>query len=85
MIEKDTGHTPPTCASPSLTDPVPQATAADKALQLDDSLAEAHASLWEVKYQYDFDWAGGEREFRRAIALNPSYAYAHYEYGYLLV
>ena len=59
--------------------------AAEKALRLDDSLAEAHTSLGEVKYQYDFDWAGGEREFRRAIELNPSYAYAHYEYGYLLV
>jgi adenylate cyclase len=58
--------------------------AAEKALQLDNSLAEAHASLAFINYQYDFDWAGGEREFRRAIELNPNYALAHDEYGYLL-
>ena len=55
--------------------------AAEKALQLDDSLAEAHTSLAAIKFWYDFDWAGGERELRRAIALNPSYALAHDQYG----
>ncbi len=58
--------------------------AAEKALQLDDSLAEAHASLAFIDWQYDFDWAGGESEYRRAIGLNPNYAEAHHQYGYLL-
>ena len=58
--------------------------AAEKALQLDDTLAEAHSSLGGVKFWYDFDWAGGERELRRAIALDPSYALAHGFYGDLL-
>jgi eukaryotic-like serine/threonine-protein kinase len=51
--------------------------AALKALQLDETLAEAHASLAWVKTRYDWDWSGGEREFRRAMELNPSYATAH--------
>ncbi|MGB2889186.1 MAG: tetratricopeptide repeat protein, partial [Candidatus Acidiferrales bacterium] len=51
--------------------------AALKALQLDQTLAEAHASLAYVKTEYDWDWSGGEREFQRAIELNPSYAIAH--------
>jgi adenylate cyclase len=58
--------------------------AAEKALRLDDSLAEAHASLGLIKWGYDFDWAGGESEYRRAIGLNPNYAEAHHQYGYLL-
>jgi TolB-like protein/Tfp pilus assembly protein PilF len=58
--------------------------AAQKALQLDDSLAEAHTSLALIKYQFDFDWAGSEREFRRAIELNPNYAFGHEQYGYFL-
>jgi len=57
--------------------------AAEKAIELDDSLAEAHVSLAGM-YEYDFDWAKGEREYRRAIELNPSYAFAHDQYGYLL-
>lgn len=59
--------------------------AAEKALQLDDSLAEAHTSLGAIYFWYDFDWTGGERELRRAIALNPSSAEAHDQYGYLLM
>jgi TolB-like protein len=59
--------------------------AALKALQLDDSLAEAHASLGYVKVFYDWDWAGGESEFQRAIALDPSYATAHQQYAFALV
>ena len=58
--------------------------AAEKALQLDDTLAEAHFSLGAAKFQYDFDWPGGENEFRRAIALNPSYAYGHDQFGFYL-
>jgi TolB-like protein/Flp pilus assembly protein TadD len=57
--------------------------AALKALELDDSLAEPHAALTDVK-EYDWDWAGSEREFRRAIELNPSDATAHQWYSQLL-
>ena len=49
---------------------------AERALELDDSLAEAHTSLAWVKFIYDWDWEGAERQFRRAIELNPRYATA---------
>jgi len=66
-------------------DALPQATAATtKALQLDDTLAEAHASLGAVKVDHEWDWQGAEKEFRRAIELNPSYATAHQWYAELL-
>ncbi len=58
--------------------------AAEKALQLDPSAAEAHTSLAFVIWQYDYDWRGGEREYLRAIELNPNYYEAHHQYGYLL-
>ncbi|PYU18868.1 MAG: hypothetical protein DMG32_25500 [Acidobacteria bacterium] len=58
--------------------------AALKALEIDNALAEAHASLAYVKTLFDLDWSGGEREFQRAIALNPSYANAHYWYAGVL-
>jgi serine/threonine-protein kinase len=48
-----------------------------RALALDDSLAEAHSSLATVKYRFDWDWPGAEREFRLAIQHNPGYANAH--------
>jgi TolB-like protein/DNA-binding winged helix-turn-helix (wHTH) protein/Tfp pilus assembly protein PilF len=51
--------------------------AAQRALDLDDSLAEAHASLATLKMTYERDWGGAEREFRRALELNPNYALAH--------
>jgi TolB-like protein/DNA-binding winged helix-turn-helix (wHTH) protein/Flp pilus assembly protein TadD len=51
--------------------------AALKALELDDTLAEAHSSLALIKSSYDWDWTGADKEFRRAIELNPSYADAH--------
>jgi len=57
---------------------------ATKALQLDDSLAEAHTSLAAIKVNFEFDWAGAENEFKRAIELNPNYAEAHHQYGWLL-
>jgi TolB-like protein/DNA-binding winged helix-turn-helix (wHTH) protein/Flp pilus assembly protein TadD len=56
--------------------------AAISALQLDDSLAEAHTSLAFVEMHYDWDWKGAEREFRRAIELNPNYPTAHHWYAY---
>jgi serine/threonine protein kinase/tetratricopeptide (TPR) repeat protein len=55
--------------------------AALKALEIDDTLAEAHTSLAVIKTFYDWDLAGAEKEFRRSIDLNPSYAPAHYYYG----
>jgi len=57
-------------------------TAALKALEIDDSLAEAHTSLAFVRMHYDWDFAGADREFRRAIELNPGYATAHHWYAY---
>ncbi len=63
-------------------DAFPNARAAiAKALSLDDSMAEAHTSLAFVKMYSDRDWAGAEREFRRAIELNPNYANGHHWYG----
>jgi len=58
--------------------------AALEALRLDDGLAEAHTSLASVQLRHDWDWGGAEREFRRAIELNPSYPTAHYWYGLYL-
>lgn len=55
--------------------------ASQKALKIDDSLAEAHTSLAYARYRYDWDWGGAEEEFKRAIALNPNYATAHHWYG----
>lgn len=51
--------------------------AALKALEIDEGLAEAHAALGLVLMFYDWDWKGAEREFSRAIELNPGYAIAH--------
>jgi TolB-like protein/Tfp pilus assembly protein PilF len=58
--------------------------AATKALELDETLAEAHNALATVKRDYDWDWPGAENEYKRAIELRPSYAPAHQWYGELL-
>ncbi len=55
--------------------------AALKALELDDGDPEAHTALAEVTEMYDHDWAGAEREFKRAIELNPGFANAHHWYA----
>jgi eukaryotic-like serine/threonine-protein kinase len=55
--------------------------AALKAIEGDDKLAEAHTSLADVKAAYDWDWSGAEKEFRRAIELNPNYGTAHQWYA----
>ena len=57
---------------------------ARKAIALDDSLAEAHASLAWSLFIYDWRWEEAEREFRRAIELDPRYAPAHQWYAFLL-
>jgi len=59
--------------------------AALKALEIDDTLAEAHVSLAHVNYYYDRDWATTEREYRRAIELNPNYPIAHQWYSMYLM
>jgi TolB-like protein/Flp pilus assembly protein TadD len=59
--------------------------AALKALELDDALAEPHAALAFILHDYDWDYAGAEREFQRALELNPHYATAHHWYGILLL
>jgi serine/threonine protein kinase/Flp pilus assembly protein TadD len=64
----------------------PKARAAvTKALEIDETLAEAHSSLAVVKMDYEWDLPGAEREFKRAIELNPSYPSAHQWYGSLLM
>lgn len=59
--------------------------AAMQALQIDDELAEAHASLGHVKMMHDWDWPGAEWEFKRAVELNPNYATAHHWYALYLM
>ena len=59
--------------------------AALKALELDDSMAEAHASLGLIKTHYDWDWEGAEKEYARAIEINPGYAKAHHGYAMYLM
>ena len=55
--------------------------AAEKALQLDDSLAEAHTVLAKEKEMYEYDWPGAEAEYLRALRLGPGYATAHHWYS----
>lgn len=55
--------------------------AAARAVEIDDQLAEAHTSLAYAKRLSDWDWAGSEEEFKRAIELNYSYATAHHWYS----
>ncbi|MFC2141943.1 protein kinase [Acidobacteriota bacterium] len=55
-----------------------------KALEIDENLAEAHTTLAWIKFEYHWDWEGAEREFKRAIDLNPNYATAHQWYAEFL-
>jgi len=59
--------------------------AALAALDLDGSLPEAHASLAYVLFSYDWDWAGAEREFKKALELNQGCVTAHHWYGHYLL
>ena len=64
---------------------IPRARAAAlKALEIDDTLAAAHASLAPLKWIYDWDFGGGETEFKRAIELDPNYSTAHHWYALCL-
>ena len=55
--------------------------AAQRAVELDGNLAEAHTALALIVQNYDWDWKTAEQEFRRAIELNPNYATAHHWYA----
>jgi TolB-like protein/DNA-binding winged helix-turn-helix (wHTH) protein/Tfp pilus assembly protein PilF len=67
------------------TEAMPRArAAAEKAIALDETLADAHTSLGAVRFLYDWDWAGSEASFKRAIALNRASADAHVWYGVFL-
>ncbi|MBK6304349.1 MAG: protein kinase [Gemmatimonadetes bacterium] len=59
--------------------------AAMRALAIDESLAQAHASLGYTRLFFDWDWAGAESAFLRAIELDPSYASAHQWYAWCLL
>ncbi len=71
----DAGYLPPSEAWPKAK------AAAMQALEIDETLAEAHSSLGLVKEHFDWDWPGAEHEFKRAIELNPNLARAHHWYG----
>lgn len=58
--------------------------AAERAIALDDGLAEAHNALAFARYRYDWDWAAADREFRRALELNPGYVTGHQWYAIYL-
>jgi TolB-like protein/DNA-binding winged helix-turn-helix (wHTH) protein/Tfp pilus assembly protein PilF len=59
--------------------------AAIRAIELGPNLAESQTSMATVRLNYDWDWAGAERGFRRAIELNPAYATAHQRYSLYLI
>ncbi len=58
--------------------------AARKALELDDTSAEAHAALGRILHFHDWDWGGAEKEFQRALELNPGYSVAYHWYSLFL-
>jgi TolB-like protein/Tfp pilus assembly protein PilF len=72
------GRLPPAEAFPKARE------AARMALHIDDNLAEAHTSLGWIKAFVDWDWPGSDREFRRAVDLQPSYPTAHHWYSHYL-
>ena len=59
--------------------------AARRAIQLDDTLAEAHLEMGLVLFWYDYDWNNAEKEFRHAIKLEPNYAHTHEFYAWYLI
>jgi len=58
---------------------------AKKALEIDNTLAEAHASLGIINMNYDWNWKVAEREFKQALQLNPNYVLTHMWYSFLLI
>ncbi|HEX8565015.1 MAG TPA: protein kinase [Pyrinomonadaceae bacterium] len=57
---------------------------AERAISIDGSLCESHVALGVVLHRYEWEWAAAEREYKRAIELNPDYAQAYYSYSNLL-
>jgi tetratricopeptide (TPR) repeat protein len=58
--------------------------AAVKSIEMNDAVAETHTALGTIMERYDWDWPGAEKEFKRAIELNPNYAHARQEYSLCL-
>ncbi len=82
----DSYHALPELTAAPVEEALPKARiAALQALALDESLAEAHSALAMVKEDYDWDWTGAEREYKRAIELNPGNSAAHAFYSNLLL
>jgi tetratricopeptide (TPR) repeat protein len=72
--------------APTAEESVPRGKAAVlKALEIDDALAEAHATLAFIKFRHDWDWAGAEQEFRRSLELDANYSEAHQWYAFYLL
>ena len=79
------GHSPFPDSVDQLHDLYPKSRdAALKALELDDSLAEAHLSEAMFRLYYEWNWPAAERSFQRALELNPSLEFAHYHYAWML-
>jgi len=82
----DSYHVLPELTSVTAAEAFPKArTAALKALELDNSLAEAHTALASIKEDYDWDWKGAEASYERGIELSPGYMLAHAWYSNLLL
>jgi serine/threonine protein kinase/tetratricopeptide (TPR) repeat protein len=82
----DSYHELPGLTTVPVSEAFPKArTAALRALELDNSLAEAHSALATVREDYDWDWAGAEEEYKRAVELNPGYSAARVFYSNLLM
>jgi serine/threonine-protein kinase len=60
-------------------------TTVERALEIDDTLGEAHATLAMLRQNADWDWPGAEEQYQRATELSPNYATAHHWYGELLI
>ncbi len=63
----------------------PAKAAAERALELNPSLAEAYVSLGTIKFRYEWNWTEAESDFRRALEINPSSGLAHHDYGWFLI
>jgi TolB-like protein/DNA-binding winged helix-turn-helix (wHTH) protein/Flp pilus assembly protein TadD len=87
-IEKDPNYPPPYAGLADIyllsDNPRLARVSVHKALELDNQLAEAHNSLANLLYLFDRDWVGAEREFKRALELNPNYVPAHHWYSMYL-
>jgi len=82
----DSYHALPELTTVAVGEALPKArTAALKALELDESLAEAHSALGTIKEDYDWDWTGAEEQYNRAIELNPGNSVARSFYSNLLL